>query len=84
MIKRSKAMVVVGWLLCSLYAAGTLHADFQGEFPNIACKNNRHDLAFSTGYSLIFGPAAAVVAFFGSGFNEYGWNLSLSCKRPSF
>lgn len=71
-----RCLLVVGWLLCSLYYAGTTLAFFQGEFPSLAGRFYRQDLATSIGIGLAGGPIAATVAFFCSGFNEHGWRLT--------
>lgn len=60
------------WLLCALYATGTMFAYFRHGYCVTSARN---DLAFALGWGLFGGPISAVVAFFFSGFNEYGWRL---------
>jgi len=69
------AIVVVAWLLCTLYAHGKMFAYFQDKYPTLAEQDYREDLGFCAGYALLFGPVAAVVSFFSSRFNHYGWRL---------
>ena len=67
------ALIVVGWLVCGVYAWGTEFAYFQGAYPTIAKENYREDLKFAVGLGLLGGPLAALVSLFMSGFNKHGW-----------
>lgn len=67
-------IVVLAWLLCSLYSFGTVFAFFQDEFPTIAKDDRRVTYGFAT-YVALLGPIGALLALLFSGFNKYGWRL---------
>lgn len=63
------------WLLCGVGAAGMQNAYWQRD--GYSCgPGARDDLAFSVGWGLFGGPFAAGIAFFTTGFAQYGWTLS--------
>jgi hypothetical protein len=68
-------MILAGWLACSVFSAGAQFAHFQGEFPSLAVRYRRQQLAEAIGFGLLFGPLSAVVAVFLTGFLEHGWRL---------
>lgn len=68
-------ILIVVWLVCSVYSTGTMVAYFQESSPTIAVKNYRQDLGFCVCMALLFGPIAAVISTFFSGFLEHGWYI---------
>lgn len=63
-----------GWILCSLYSAGTTFAYYQGRWPTIAVQCRRADLNFALVMSL-GGPLTALMTLFYCDFNKYGWRI---------
>ncbi len=57
---------------CAVLTAGISFAYSQREWPLIAKKQYREDLALSWGISLFGGPVALLVALFMTGFVKHG------------
>ena len=67
-------MFIVGvlcWIACGVVAAGWVYSKDRREYPNVNSK--RSDLATALGWGLFGGPLSLIVAFFLTGFGEYGW-----------
>ena len=67
---------VLIWLACAVYTAGTWNAYFQRKF----LIHNDPDLFLGIFYGLLFGPVGAIIAFFFSRFNFYGWSLRCNAR----
>lgn len=64
-------LIIAGWLICSVLSYGILFAHAQREFPFIAERDYRKDMAFSMALGL-FGPFILVASIFLTGFAQHG------------
>jgi hypothetical protein len=73
-------LTLIIWLACGIVAAGWLLPFFLHAYspPHHAKEDYREVLGASLGLGLIGGPMALFVAFFITGFGQYGW-----WRRPS-
>ena len=60
------------WMALGLLGAGWTNAYFGRKFDSVA--EPREDIAFALMFAFL-GPICAFVAFFLSGFGQYGWSL---------
>lgn len=67
------------YIACYIYTCGTAFAHFQRGFSSIRKGFFKQDRVFSVLISL-GGPISALIAYFGSGFNEQGWLWPWSAK----
>lgn len=72
--------ILAFWLICAYLAAAIFLAYVQNKFKELAHIDYRQDLSMSIAMGLLGGPVGLVIAFFITGFAEYGINLKL--KRP--
>lgn len=66
-------LMIIGWIVCGIFAAGGLFATMQGDFSSD--ESTREDLGVALLIGLAFGPVALVLSIFLSGFYEHGWRL---------
>lgn len=64
-------IIITGWIICGIVTYGITFGHFQGEWPTIAKKKYRQDMAFAVGFSFL-GPIGLVLSFLMSGFAEHG------------
>ena len=73
-------VIITAYILCGLYAAGTTFAYFQKKFTLGAEQSYEEDLFVSLLFG-ICGPISAIVVFFTSEYNKYGWGGWVSIPR---
>jgi len=64
------------WVACALAAAGLFNAFLQEEFHDLGAKDQRQNFGIAILFGLMGGPISLFVAFFMTGFCQYGWTLS--------
>lgn len=70
------AILVVGiWMACAIASAGIQFAYFQRKWPSLAAGSAREDLGMALLFGIVLGPVGPLIAFFQSGFCQYGWTL---------
>lgn len=63
------------WIACGIGGAGFSFSYWQSMFPEGAPNRVRGDLGFSLLMGIWLGPVFLVIAYFLSGFGEFGWRL---------
>ena len=71
----SIALIIAGWLLCSVIAYAGSFAYWQGEYPFQEDERKSGNMRFSIMWSLAGGPISLVVSFLGTGFYKHGLRL---------
>ena len=75
---------VVVWLGCAILTTGLAVAYFENKYPSTVNREYRSSLAFGCAYGLLGGPLSLLIAFFLSGFAEFGlqYRRNVEPKNP--
>lgn len=76
-MKNPLVLIVVGWVLCGIIAAGGTNANFRAEFQDLyeSPHHAREGLGFSLLWGIVGGPISLVVSFAMTGGYAGGWTL---------
>ena len=71
-------LIIISYVICSILCTGFFFANFQSQFPEIAVKKKRQDLAVAVLIGLFSGLLSIIgvgVAYLLTGFGEHGWRI---------